>query len=211
MSVPAQPSEPAFRFVAAAILSRHQQGSQATNATGRPAAWQIVKQRACSGYFGRTTALQHLLIRHLEIQGTHCRQYCFSQVRSNVPTQHTFIVLASLLSHSWPHGCLDPSVKIFVEGNLCSFQIAAKVAFAQLPCQICLRFPHGAVDGSVVVVAFIGFMIAAEINPDEPSAVASCDDLANFASHRVSSLARKRGTQSKHYRDLKPLAFRLIE
>src|SRR5438132_1191787 len=54
MSVPAQPSEPAFRFVAAAILSRHQQGSQATNATGRPAAWQIVKQRACSGYFGRT-------------------------------------------------------------------------------------------------------------------------------------------------------------
>lgn len=41
--------EPAFRFVAAAVLSRHQQGSQATNATGGPAAWQIVKQRACSG------------------------------------------------------------------------------------------------------------------------------------------------------------------
>jgi hypothetical protein len=28
-----------------------------------------------------------------------------------------------------------------------------------------------------------------EINQDEPSAVALCDDLANFASHRVSSLA----------------------
>jgi len=81
---------------------------------------------------------------------------------------------------------VDPSVKIFVEGDLFSFQIAAKVAFAQLPCQICLRFPHGTVDGSVVVVAFIGLTITAEINPDEPSAVASCNDLANFASHRFS-------------------------
>jgi hypothetical protein len=35
----------------------------------------------------------------------------------------------------------------------------------------------GPVDRSVVVVAFTGFAITAEINPDEPSAVASCDDL----------------------------------
>ena len=34
-------------------------------------------------------------------------------------------------------------------------------------------------------------VITAEINPNEPSAVATCNDLANFASHRVSSLARK--------------------
>ena len=139
-----------------------------------------------------------MLIDRLEIKRTHCREYSCAQVRSDVPSQHTFVVLASLLSHSWLHGCLDPSVKIFVEGDLCAFEITAKVAFAQLPCQICLRFPHGAVDGSVVVVAFIGFMIAAEINPDEPSAVASCDDLANFASYIVSSLARNRGTHLEH-------------
>jgi len=47
-------------------------------------------------------------------------------------------------------------------------------------------------------VALLGFVIAAQIDPDEPSAVASCNDLANFASHRVSSLARKRGTQLAH-------------
>jgi hypothetical protein len=41
-------------------------------------------------------------------------------------------------------------------------------------------------------------VVAAEIDPDEPSAVASCNDLANFASHRVSSLARNRGTQLAH-------------
>ena len=42
-------------------------------------------------------------------------------------------------------------------------------------------------------------MIAAQIDPDEPSAVASCNDLANFASHRVSSLARKeKRTPSAH-------------
>jgi len=67
------------------------------------------------------------------------------------------------------------------------------------------------VDHSVVVVAFIGFVIAAEINPDEPSAIASCDDLANFASHRVSSLARKRGTQLAHSCGIKARIFRLIE
>jgi hypothetical protein len=83
------------------------------------------------------TALHHLLIDRLEIQRTHCRECSCAQVRSDVPSQHTFVVLASLLSHSWLHGCLDPSVKIFVERDLCAFQITAKVAFAQLPCQIC--------------------------------------------------------------------------
>jgi len=45
-----------------------------------------------------------------------------------------------------------------------------------------------------VIFAFVGFVIAAEINPDEPSAVASCDDLANFASHRDFLL----GSQRRH-------------
>jgi hypothetical protein len=79
------------------------------------------------------------------------------------------------------------------EGNFCSDQIAAKI-----PCQICLRCPHGTVDGSVVVAAFIGFMIAVEINPDEPSAVASCDDLANFASHRDFLLGSAREAHFLH-------------
>jgi hypothetical protein len=50
------------------------------------------------------------------------------------------------------------------------------------------------VDRSVVVVTLIGFVIAAEMNPDEPSADASRDDLANFASQT----ARVRGLGSKH-------------
>src|SRR5260370_40102929 len=49
-------------------------------------------------------------------------------------------------------------------------------------------------DRSIVIFAFVGFVIAAEINPDEPSAVASCDDLANFASHRDFLL----GSQRRH-------------
>jgi len=36
----------------------------------------------------------------------------------------------------------------------------------------------------LVVVAFVDFVIAAEIDPDKPSAIASCDDLLSFASHR---------------------------
>jgi hypothetical protein len=59
-----------------------------------------------------------------------------------------------------------------------------QVAFAQLPRQVGLRFPHRAVNRSVVVFALFGFVIAAEINPDESRAVATRDDLANFASHR---------------------------
>jgi len=45
----------------------------------------------------------------------------------------------------------------------------------------------------------VGFVIVAQIDPDEPSAVASRNDLANFASHRVSPLARKeKRTPSAH-------------
>jgi hypothetical protein len=82
---------------------------------------------------------------------------------------------------------------------------------SQFAGQICLGFPHTAVDCSVVVVALLRFVIAAQIDPDEPSAVASCNDLANFASHRVSSLARKRRTQLAHSCGVKARIFRLIE
>src|ERR1700674_3928678 len=58
--------------------------------------------------------------------------------------------------------------------------------------------PHGTVDGCIVVFTFVSFLIASQINSNEPPAVASCDDLANFASHRVSSLARKTGTLYAH-------------
>src|SRR5439155_25020708 len=92
------------------------------------------------------------------------------------------------------HSRLKPSIKIFVECDLCAFQVAAQVAFAQSPGQVCLRFPHGTVDGSIVVFAFVSFLIAAKINPYEPSAVASCDDRANFASHRDFLL----GSQETH-------------
>ncbi len=39
--------------------------------------------------------------------------------------------------------------------------------------------------------AFLYLVITTEINPDGPSAVAKCDDLANFARHRCSSFLRK--------------------
>ncbi len=67
---------------------------------------------------------------------------------------------------------------VLIECDFCSFQITTQVAFAQHPGKVGLRFPHRTVDRSVVVVAFLGFVITAEINPDEPSAVATCDDLA---------------------------------
>jgi hypothetical protein len=63
---------------------------------------------------------------------------------------------------------------------------------------VSLPFPHGTVDRSIVIFAFVGFVIAAEINPDEPSAVASCDDLANFASHRDFLLGSQGGTHLAH-------------
>jgi hypothetical protein len=47
---------------------------------------------------------------------------------------------------------------------------------------------------AVVLVAFMDFVIAAEIDSDKPSAIASRDDLANFASHRVFLL----GSQQRH-------------
>src|SRR6266566_9425848 len=149
-------------------------------------------------------SLDHFLISSLNVHRSHCRQNSFAQAGPDVASHHAVVVLASLLSYSWLHSCLKPAIEVLVERDLCSFQVTAQVAFAQLLREVGLRFPHGAVDRSVVVVAFIGFAIAAEINPDEPSAVASCDDLANFASHRVSSLARNRGTHVKHYRGMKP-------
>src|SRR5579872_1727214 len=102
------------------------------------------------------------------------------------------VVLPGLLSYSGFHGCLKPSVKILIDRDLGSFQITAQITFVQLPGQVCLRFPHGAVDRPIVVLAFISFVIAAEINPDEPPAVASCNDLANFASHRDFLLGSQR-------------------
>ena len=52
----------------------------------------------------------------------------------------------------------------------------------------------GLVDRSVVVIAFLGFVVATEMDPDQPSAVTSCNDLSNFASHRVFLL----GSEQRH-------------
>jgi hypothetical protein len=42
-------------------------------------------------------------------------------------------------------------------------------------------------------------MIVPQIDSDKPAAVASCNDFANLASHRVSTLARKeKRTPSAH-------------
>jgi hypothetical protein len=65
-------------------------------------------------------------------------------------------------------------------------------------CQIRLGFPHAVVDRSVVIVAFVNFVVAAEIDSGEPSAIALRDDLANFASHRDFLLGSQRGTQLTH-------------
>ena len=77
---------------------------------------------------------------------------------------------------------------------------AAKVSLAQVLRQKCLRFPHGAVDSLVLALAFLGFVIAAEIKLDSPSAVAACDDLPDFGSHRDSPWLAKRDTQLAHTR-----------
>jgi len=44
-----------------------------------------------------------------------------------------------------------------------------------------LALPALSRDGPVVVIAFLRFVVATEIDPDEPSAVASCDDLSKGA------------------------------
>jgi hypothetical protein len=108
------------------------------------------------------------------------------------------IVLERFRAYSRSYGCLKPSIKVFVQRYLGPFQIAAQVTLSQFSCQICLGFPHTAVNRSIAIVALLGFVIAALIDPNDPSAVASCNELANFASHSVSSLARKRGTQLAH-------------
>jgi hypothetical protein len=81
--------------------------------------------------------------------------------------------------------------------DLGSFQVTFQVPFAHPFRQVCLRFPKGTVDGSIVVLAFLSFVVAAQLNPDEPSEVAACDDLANFASHRDFLLGSPK--RSAHY------------
>jgi hypothetical protein len=46
----------------------------------------------------------------------------------------------------WLVGCLEPSVKVFVQCDLSPFQIASQVTLSQSSCQIRLGFPHTAVD-----------------------------------------------------------------
>jgi hypothetical protein len=108
--------------------------------------------------------------------------------------QYPLIILKGFLAHSRSYGCLKPSVKVFVQRDLGPFQIASQVTLSQFSCQIRLGFPHTAANCSVVVVAFVRFVIAAEIDSDEPSAIASRDDLANFASHRDF----RHGSQQRH-------------
>lgn len=79
-----------------------------------------------------------------------------------------------------------------------SAALAAQVTLSQFSCEICLGFPHTAVDRSVVVVALLGFVIAAQIDPDEPPAVASCNDLANFASHKDFPPGSQKDTHISH-------------
>ena len=52
---------------------------------------------------------------------------------------------------------------------------------------------------SVVEFTLLGFVIAVKINPNEPSEVVSSDDLANFASRRVSSLDATRHTLENYW------------
>jgi hypothetical protein len=74
------------------------------------------------------------------------------------------------------------------------FGVAAKALNVYLKYVHCANF-------DVRFLTFVGFVIATEISPDEPSAVAQCDDLSNFASRRVSSLARK-STHLTHQRGM---------
>jgi len=67
------------------------------------------------------------------------------------------------------------------------------------------------VDRSIVVFAFFGLVIAAEIDPDKPSPVAACDDLANFASHRDFLLARKKRHTSRTHPIVKAGIHQLIQ
>jgi hypothetical protein len=106
---------------------------------------------------------------------------------------------------------LRPWAKVFVQRDLGPYQIAAQVTRSQFSCQVRLGFPHAAMDRSVVVVAFISFVIAAEIDSDEPSAIVSRDDLANSARQWDFLLPGNRGTQLTHSYGIKVWIFRLIE
>jgi hypothetical protein len=61
-----------------------------------------------------------------------------------------------------------------------------------------MRVPHGALDRSIVVSALCGFVIEADIDPNEPSPVTTCDDLANFASHREFPPGSQKDTHIPH-------------
>jgi hypothetical protein len=97
-------------------------------------------------------------------------RFCYSFLRSDAAPQHVLVVLIGFLSYSRSHGCRKLSVNVSVQIDLGAFQVAAQVTLSQFPCKVGLRFAHRTADRSVVVVAFIGFVIAAEINPDEPVA-----------------------------------------
>ena len=86
--------------------------------------------------------------------------------------------------------------EILVECDPRSYQ--AYVAFVKLLCQISLR---SRIEPRMV--RLLGFVVATEIDPDEPFAISSRDDLSNFASRKVSSLARNRETQMTHSYDIK--------
>jgi hypothetical protein len=62
-----------------------------------------------------------------------------------------------------------------------------------------------------VVFTFLGFVVAAEIDPDEPSLGAACDDLANFASHRDFLLACKKRHASRTHPIVKTGIRHLVE
>jgi hypothetical protein len=49
-----------------------------------------------------------------------------------------------------------------------------------------------------MVSALCGFVIAADIDPNEPSPVTTCDDLANFASHREFPPGSQKDTHIPH-------------
>jgi hypothetical protein len=76
----------------------------------------------------------HMLIHRLKIQRSQCGQNSFAESGSDVPLQHTLIVLEGFRAYSLSYGCLKPSVKVFVQRYLGPFQIAAQVTLSQFPC-----------------------------------------------------------------------------
>jgi hypothetical protein len=140
----------------------------------------------------RTEAtIAHLQIVSLEIQtANHCQRTPSPKVGRthcrSMPSESWHVFSRTLdFTAVWGHRSRYSLSVIFAPSKS-----RPKSTFAQLPLKVGLRFPHVAVD-SIVVFAFAGLVIATEIHRDEPSAVATCNDLANIASHSVPSLARK--------------------